>query len=286
MKKGASGSGTGRVAPRHRSGMEPGTAALVGAGPGDPGLLTVRARECLEAADLVLFDGLVPAAIVRLATQAKRESVARRFGPKAMTQEQVSARIIAAARAGQRVVRLKSGDPFVFGRGGEELGALRAAGIPVEVVPGLSTAFAAPALANIPVTHRGVATAVVVVSGHAPEGYRPVLERVPPGSATVVVLMGLEGRRGVATCLMSAGWKPTISAAIVTNASQPGQRVWRGTLAEVGVVDKVKARVEPGVIVVGDVAGLFSPPPASRKRSSRPNRIRAKMKPQLGREHT
>lgn len=262
--------------------LAPGTAAIVGAGPGDPGLLTIRARECLEAADLVLFDGLVPRAIVRLAARAERVSVARRFGPKSLTQDEVSARIVAGAQAGKRVVRLKAGDPFVFGRGGEEVQALVDANIPFEIVPGLSTALAAPALVGIPVTHRGVSTAVVVVSGHAPDGYRPVLERLRPGSATVVVLMGLGNRRAIAACLVRAGWKTTVPVAIVINASQPEQRAWRGTLGAVGVADRIKTREEPGVIVVGDVAALFAPDHGTRTSASRTSRIRARMKWQLG----
>jgi uroporphyrin-III C-methyltransferase/precorrin-2 dehydrogenase/sirohydrochlorin ferrochelatase len=234
-----------------------GIASLVGAGPGDPGLLTVLARRRLEAADLVLYDGLVPRAVVRLAAHAERVSVARRVGPKALTQEQVSASIIAGVRAGKRVVRLKAGDPFVFGRGGEEVEALRAAGVRFEVVPGLSTALAAPALAGIPVTYRGLSAAVLVISGHAPESYGPILTTLPPASVTLVVLMGLGERRRVARMLVGAGWKKTTPVAIVVNASQPAQRVWRGRLASLGGRDTITNREDPGVIVIGDVAGLM-----------------------------
>lgn len=233
-----------------------GFVSLVGAGPGDPDLLTVKARKRLEQADLVLFDGLVPRALLKLAPRAERVSVARRVGPKALTQEEVGDRIIAGARAGLRVVRLKSGDPFVFGRGGEEVLALIQAGVPFEVVPGVTTAFAAPALAGIPVTHRGVSTAVVVVSGHAPDGYAPVLTRLAPGSATIVVLMGLGERRAIGRCLVRAGWKTSTPAAVVLNASQPTEKVWRGTIGSLGVRDRIQHREEPGVIVVGEVAGL------------------------------
>jgi uroporphyrin-III C-methyltransferase / precorrin-2 dehydrogenase / sirohydrochlorin ferrochelatase len=234
-----------------------GFVSLVGAGPGDPELLTVRARHRLEAAELVLFDGLVPRAIVNVAKGAKRVSVAKRVGPKARTQEEVDDLIIAGARAGLRVVRLKAGDPFVLARGGEEVQALIAADVPFEIVPGISTAFAAPAAAGIPVTHRGLAAGVVVVSGHGPDVYEPVLSRIPPGSATVVVLMGLGRRRAIAQCLRRAGWKKTTPVAIVISASQPRQRVWRGVLGALGVTDPIESSEEPGVIVIGDVAGLF-----------------------------
>lgn len=236
----------------------PGFASLVGAGPGDPGLLTARAVDRLKSADLVLYDGLVPRAIVDVAASAQCVSVARRVGPKSLTQDEVSDRIIAGARAGLRVVRLKAGDPFVFGRGGEEAQALRRAGVPFEIVPGLSTALAAPALAGIPVTHRGVSTAVVVVSGHAPDGYAPVLGALAPGSATVVVLMGLGQRRTIARFLVKAGWDRATPAAVVLNASQPRQRVWMGRLAELGLKDGLVGRDDPGVIVVGDVVSAAS----------------------------
>ena len=138
-----------------------GRVALVGAGPGDPGLLTRRAVSLLRKADLVLYDALVPAAIVNIARRATRIHVGKRHGRHAISQEAINRLLVRAATRGQRVVRLKGGDPFVFGRGGEEALALRAAGIPVDVVPGVSSALAAPALAGIPVTHRGVSTGVV-----------------------------------------------------------------------------------------------------------------------------
>lgn len=236
----------------------PGFVSLVGAGPGDPDLLTVRAVDRLRAADLVLHDGLVPAAIVALAESAERVSVARRAGRKTLTQRDVSDRMITAARAGLRVVRLKAGDPFVLGRGGEEAQALASAGVPFEIVPGLSTAFAAPTLAGIPVTHRGLATAVVVVSGHAPESYEPVLAAVPPRSTTVVILMGLTGRREIARYLIQTGWDRSTPAAVLINASQPTERIWTGALEELGTHDGLTTGDDPGVIVVGEVVSVAS----------------------------
>jgi len=143
-----------------------GFVSLVGAGPGDPSLLTRRAVVRLRRADLVLYDALVSDEVLAIARRAHRFYVGKRAGRHALTQEAINALLIRAARRGRRVVRLKAGDPFVLGRGGEEALALKAAGVAYEVVPGVTTAVAAPALAGIPVTHRGLSTGFVVVSGH------------------------------------------------------------------------------------------------------------------------
>jgi uroporphyrin-III C-methyltransferase len=232
---------------------ERGFVSLVGAGPGSPDLLTLRAVDRLQRADLVLYDGLVPAAVIDLATTAERMSVARRVGHKTLTQADVNDLLVSAARLGQRVVRLKSGDPFVFGRGGEEVRALIEAGVPFEIVPGVSAAIAAPGLAGIPVTHRGVSSGFVVVSGHGPDAYEPLLGALSPGAATIVVLMGMGTRASIAQYLVNAGWSADTPAAIVVNASQPHQRVWTGRLATLGVEDEGGSRDEPGVIVIGEV---------------------------------
>jgi len=248
---------TRRRRPARTVSRRAGFVALVGAGPGDPDLLTVRARTLLAQADLVLHDGLVPEAIVRLAPRGARVvSVARRVGPKTLTQARVNRMLIDAARRGRRVVRLKSGDPFVFARGGEECAALAAAGVAFEIVPGVTSAIAAPALAGIPLTLRDVSAAFVVVSGHAPEAYGPVLSSLAPGSATVVILMGLGHRRDLAACLKRAGWRAETPAAIVTHASRPLQRVWIGTLADLDRAPLFDPKKHPGVIVVGDVVAF------------------------------
>ena len=228
--------------------------ALVGAGPGDPGLLTRRAVYLLRRADLVLYDALVPLTIVDVARRARRFYVGKRAGRHAMSQESIHRLMIRAATRGQRVVRLKGGDPFVFGRGGEEALALKAAGIQVEVVPGVSSALAAPALAGIPVTHRGISTAVVVVSGHAESAYGPLLDSVAPNSATIVVLMGLATRATIAARLEAAGWSPATPAAIVVGAGQQSGQAWSGrlgTLASAAVHDDL-----PGTLVIGQVVAL------------------------------
>ena len=228
--------------------------ALVGAGPGDPGLLTRRALYLLRRADLVLYDALVPLAIVDVARRARRFYVGKRAGRHAMTQESIHRLMIRAATRGQRVVRLKGGDPFVFGRGGEEALAVKAAGIQVEVVPGVSSALAAPALAGIPVTHRGISTGVVVVSGHAEAAYAPLLDSVAPNSATVVVLMGVATRGEIAARLEAAGWSPGTPAAIVFGAGQDAAHAWSGrleTLADAPVHESL-----PGTLVIGQVVAL------------------------------
>jgi uroporphyrin-III C-methyltransferase len=240
-----------------------GLVSLVGAGPGDPDLLTRRAVRCLDEADLVLYDGLVPDEIVALAARADRLSVARRAGVKSVTQADVIRLMIAGARERRRVVRLKAGDPFVLGRGGEEVGALSDAGIPFEVVPGITTATAAPTLAGIPLTHRGLASGFVVVSGHAPAAYASVLRSLPPGAVTVVVLMGLGERAAIRDCLTAGGWHPTTPAAIVMNASRPDQRVWFGVLGDLESGGGPRSSDEAGVIVVGPVVTVAGSVPVS-----------------------
>jgi uroporphyrin-III C-methyltransferase len=227
---------------------------LVGAGPGDPGLLTRRAIYVLRHADLVLYDALVPLAIVDVARRARRFYVGKRAGRHAMTQESIHRLMIRAAARGQRVVRLKGGDPFVFGRGGEEALALKAAGIQVEIVPGVSSALAAPSLAGIPVTHRGIATGVVIVSGHAESAYAPILDTVMPHSATIVVLMGLATRGEIAARLQAAGWAPTTPAAIVFGAGHEAANAWMGRLETLG--DAPIHEDLPGTLVIGQVVAL------------------------------
>jgi uroporphyrin-III C-methyltransferase/precorrin-2 dehydrogenase/sirohydrochlorin ferrochelatase len=228
----------------------PGLVSLVGAGPGDPELLTLRAVARLRAADLVLYDALVDRAALQHAPQARWAFVGKRAGRHSIEQETIERLMIRRAFRGERIVRLKSGDPFVFGRGGEEALALAAAGVPCEVVPGVSSAIAGPALANVPVTHRGLAAAFVVVSGHAESAYAPVLSSLAPGSATVVVLMGLGARARIAAQLLARGWSATTPAALVLSASRESQASWRGTLAQLGAAHAGESDA-PGILVVG-----------------------------------
>src|SRR5947209_15094966 len=193
----------------------PGRVTLVGAGPGDPELLTVRGARRLSEADLVLYDALSSEGMRDLAPHARWFYVGKRACRNSIDQDVLNRLMIKHALRGRHVVRLKCGDPFVFGRGGEEVLALGAAGIPVEVVPGLSTAIAAPALAGIPVTHRGLASSFLVVTGHHEATYAPILDQLAPDSVTIVVLMGLGQRTRIAARLMARGWSAGTPAALV-----------------------------------------------------------------------
>jgi uroporphyrin-III C-methyltransferase / precorrin-2 dehydrogenase / sirohydrochlorin ferrochelatase len=231
-----------------------GFVSLVGAGPGDPDLLTRRALDRLARADLVLHDALGPADVGALAPQARRFFVGKRAGRHALDQDSINQLLVRAARRGERVVRLKGGDPFVLGRGGEEALALVEAGIPFEIVPGVSSAIAGPALAGIPVTHRGISTGFAVVSGHVPSAWQPVLGALPPASITVVVLMGLGQRAAIADFLIGKGWSAATPAAIVFGASRDDSRTWTGTLADLGSVPEEGDL--PGLLVIGGVVEL------------------------------
>jgi len=250
-----------------------GFVSIVGAGPGDPELLTLRAAKRLAEADLVLYDGLVPEIVARMAPSARRLRVSRRPGSERVAPSVVAGLMIEAADGrGQRVVRLRAGDPFVLARGAEEALELAAAGVPFEIVPGLSTSWAAPTLAGIPLTHRGVASSVVVVSGHAIEAYQPVLGSLTPGAATIVVLMGLAERGRLARLLVARGWHDQTPVAILLNASQPAAEERRLTLAQMATealetvpVAEDDAECQsaardrggsPGVLVIGDVVEI------------------------------
>jgi uroporphyrin-III C-methyltransferase len=231
-----------------------GRVCLVGAGPGDPELWTVRAARRVRDADLVLYDALTDAAALRGLTSARLLCVGKRGGRPSVSQDRINRLLIRSARRGRRVVRLKGGDPFVFGRGGEEMLALAEAGIACEVVPGVTTAVAAPELAGIPVTHRGLATAFMVVVGHAPEALDDTVGTVRPGSVTVVVLMGLARRAAVAARLITYGWSGDTPAAIVCGASTADQWVWTGCLHELGGTEPPPDA--SGVLVVGAVVNI------------------------------
>jgi uroporphyrin-III C-methyltransferase/precorrin-2 dehydrogenase/sirohydrochlorin ferrochelatase len=236
-----------------------GFVSLVGAGPGDPDLLTRKAARVLAEADLILFDALVAPEALELAPRAQRFFVGKRARRMAIRQETIHGLMIRAARRGKRVVRLKCGDPFLLGRGGEEALALTAAGIPFEVVPGISSAIAAPELAGIPVTHRGVASGFAVLSGHAEEAYRPILSSIAPNSLTLVVLMGLSSRASLAEFLLSRGWPRRTPAAILLAASTPSAFVWTGALEELGEATLPEDRRDaPGTLVIGEVVSVAS----------------------------
>jgi uroporphyrin-III C-methyltransferase/precorrin-2 dehydrogenase/sirohydrochlorin ferrochelatase len=233
-----------------------GYVSLVGAGPGDPSLLTRRAAARLRDADLVLYDALVDPRVLRLARRAQQFYVGKRAGRHTLSQAEIHTIMIRQAHRGRRIVRLKGGDPFVFGRGGEEALALGAAGIPFEVVPGVSSAIAAAAVAGIPVTHRGLASAFLVISGHDEKSFAAAIEGAKPDGLTLVIMMGLSRRSALAGRLMASGWSRELAAAVVAGAWSPSEQVWRGTLAQLAAGEPELAGDVPAVIVVGSVAGL------------------------------
>jgi uroporphyrin-III C-methyltransferase/precorrin-2 dehydrogenase/sirohydrochlorin ferrochelatase len=233
-----------------------GLVSLVGAGPGDPGLLTRAALARLRRADLVLYDALVSDDVLQLARRARRFPVGKRAGRPSMPQATIHALMIRAARRGQRVVRLKGGDPFVFGRGGEEALALRAANVPFEIVPGVTSAIAAPALAHIPVTHRGVSSAFTVIAGHSRDSYERVIEAIAPGAMTLVFLMAVAEQGEIAGTLMARGWRASTPAALIFAASRADAAAWTGTLSDLSCGGGVFDRERPGLLVVGDVVSV------------------------------
>ncbi|MCC6830991.1 MAG: uroporphyrinogen-III C-methyltransferase [Thermoleophilia bacterium] len=237
-----------------------GHVALVGAGPGDPGLLTVRGRELLGSAEAVVLDRLGTAQLIPFINPSARlVDAGKAPGRQALTQDQTNRTLVDLAREGLRVVRLKGGDPFVFGRGGEEAIALRDAGIPYEVVPGITSSIAAPAYAGIPVTHRAVATSFTVVTGHedpTKDGDQTdweVLARVP---GTLVVLMGMGRLQGIADRLIAGGRPADQPAAAVQWGTTPRQRQVVATLATLPAAVAEAGLGNPAVVVIGDVAGL------------------------------
>ena len=231
--------------------MATGCVSLVGAGPGDPELWTIRAMRRVEEADLVLYDALVDEASLRRLTKAQCFCVGKRARRDSMPQATIHRLMIRAARQGKHVVRLKGGDPFVFGRGGEEALALAEAGIPCEIVPGVTTAVAAPELAGIPVTHRGVASAFLVMAGHTSDAVENTLQSVRPNSVSIVMMMAIGAREELASRLIAHGWEAGTPAAIICSASTPDEWIWTGVLSEVGAAAPPAGAA--GVMVVGEV---------------------------------
>ncbi len=235
---------------------------LVGAGPGDPGLLTARALELISTADVILYDRLVgPGALDGARPEAELLFVGKEGGGEAVPQEKTEELMLERARAGRRVLRLKGGDPFVFGRGGEEALRLSAAGIPFEVVPGITAGIAAPAYAGIPVTHRGLATAVALVTGHTREdgeGSDPAIDwqALAAFPGTLVFYMGVRQLPTIARSLIAAGRAGSEPVAVVQDGTLPAQRSVHGTLETIADVVRREGIRPPSVTVVGPVAAL------------------------------
>ena len=239
-----------------------GRVVLVGGGPGDPGLLTLRGYRALLDADVVVADRLGPNDLLAaLPDDVEVVDVGKTPRGPAASQDDINALLVDRARNGDVVVRLKGGDPFVLGRGAEEVAACAAAGVTVDVVPGVSSVTAAATLAGIPLTRRGTAQEFTVASGHVPPGDpRSTVDwaALGAGSGTVVLLMAVANLPAIATALVDAGRLPTTPAAVVENASLPGQRVVRGTLATIAADAQDAAVQPPAIVVVGDVVSDLS----------------------------
>jgi uroporphyrin-III C-methyltransferase len=246
-----------------------GRVILVGAGPGDPGLLTVRAVEALGRADVVVHDGLIDPRVLELApAAAQRISVAKQRSRHTLPQDAINALIVAHVRSGSVVVRLKGGDPFIFGRGGEEVEAVRRAGLPVEVVPGVSAALGCAAEAMLPLTHRDHASAVTFVAGQckpaqgdaAGGGAGSLAEQDWSGLAgqgrTLVIYMGVATAGAIADKLMADGVAPDMPVAVLERGTCPGARAMRTLLADLGPMVERERVCSPAIIVVGEVVLL------------------------------
>ncbi len=237
-----------------------GIAYLVGAGPGDPGLITVRGLELLSRADVVIADRLGTERLLsKCRPDAEIIDAGKAPGRAALTQDETNARLVEEVRAGRMVVRLKGGDPFVFGRGSEELQALHAAGLTAEVVPGITSAISAPAYAGVPVTHRGVATSFTVVTGHEDPtkgSEQTDWHALAQLSGTLVILMGMGRLAGIAEALVSAGRPSDQPVAVVQWGTTSRQRSLRGTLGTIAADCAREGIGSPAIVVVGAVAGL------------------------------
>ena len=238
--------------------MSAGRVVLVGAGPGDPGLLTLRGRAALEAADVIVYDRLVNPALLDFArADAHRIFAGKTRGDHTMPQAAINAVLIHHARRGRAVVRLKGGDPFVFGRGGEEAVALAAAGVPCDVVPGVSAAIAAPAAAGIPLTHRALSSSFAVVTGHDDPGKdrAPVdWARLATAVDTLVVLMGQGALASIAHTLIAHGRAAETPVALISAGTTAAQQVVECRLA--AAADEARALPAPLLVVIGEVVGL------------------------------
>jgi uroporphyrin-III C-methyltransferase len=238
--------------------LEPGHVWLAGAGPGDPGLLTLQALAGLAQADGIVHDALVDPRVLALAPPgATFEFAGKRGGKPSPSQAHITDRLIALARAGHRVLRLKGGDPCVFGRGGEEALALAAAGIPFRIIPGITSGLAALTVASIPATMRGVNQALILVTGHCGDGEDTIdwgaLARI---HQPIVLYMGLRNLGRIAATLMEAGLDPEEPVAVIASATQPEQRILLSELNRVAAETRELAFEAPAIIVIGAIVGV------------------------------
>lgn len=234
-----------------------GSVSIVGAGPGDPELITVRGLARIRAAEVLVYDRLVdPGLLAEAPASAELIFAGKARGYAALDQRQIEAVLIDRASAGKRVVRLKGGDPYVFGRGGEEVAALVAAGIPVEIVPGISSAISVPASAGIPVTHRELSSSLTIVTGHEdPAKPESALDWtwLAAAKGTLVILMGLHQLPSIAARLIAGGRAANTPAAVIAGGTRPDQRVVTAPLSDIAATASAAQLVAPALIVVGDV---------------------------------
>nr|WP_254052193.1 uroporphyrinogen-III C-methyltransferase [Aeromicrobium sp. A1-2] len=246
------------VDPDERRILGTGSVTLVGGGPGDPGLITVAGRAAIETADVIVTDRLAPlAALAWARPDVEVVDVAKIPGGRSTSQADINQILVEQAKSGRHVVRLKGGDNFVFGRGGEELLACHDAGIQTRVIPGVTSAIAAPALAGIPVTHRGLTQGFTVVSGHVPPGHPESTidyAALAASGTTIVVLMGVRTLGAICAALVSGGLPADTPAAVVADGSLPSQHVVRATLGT--IADTTAGIKPPAVAVIGDVAQI------------------------------
>jgi uroporphyrin-III C-methyltransferase len=243
----------------HKTDYQPnGIVYLVGAGPGDPGLLTLRGLECLQKADVVVHDRLANGQLLDFAPDAELIYVGKQPDHHPIPQTQINTILVEEAKKGRTVVRLKGGDPFVFGRGGEEAQALTEAGISFEIVPGVTSAIAVPAYAGIPVTQRGTACSVAFITGHCANS-KPLdinWEALSQGVDTLVFLMGVHNLPTIVTSLLEAGCPPDKPIALIEHGTLPEQKVVTGTLAN--ILEGAAEIKPPAIIIVGEVVDLHN----------------------------
>jgi len=235
---------------------------LVGSGPGSPGLLTLRARQVIDQADVVLYDQLPGEEILATLPEKAEKIDCGKFGGRhTREQDDIEALMVEKAQEGKRVVRLKGGDPFLFGRGGEELEVLRAHDIPVELVPGVTSALAVPGAVGIPLTHRKYASQVTILTGHEEPGKAESgldWENLAKNPGTLVILMGVKNIPVITQSLITHGKSPDTPVAIIERGLRPDQRVTTGTLGSIADMAKLRNVKPPAIIVIGDVVTVYS----------------------------
>ena len=235
---------------------------LVGAGPGDPGLMTLKGKALLECADVVVYDALIsPQVLAMINPNAEQINAGKRKGMHSLVQEDITQLLVNKAQSGGCIVRLKGGDPFIFGRGGEEMEELVAAGVPVEVVPGITSGIAAPAYAGIPLTHRNYSSSVTFVTGHEGAGkYRPAVnwQAIAHGSETIVIYMGIHNLPYIIGQLLMAGLSATTPVALIRWGTRPEQEELRGTLETIVRQVETTGFSAPAIAVIGQVVNLHA----------------------------